>query len=107
MDESTHGGLYGALSILGPDERPPDREFVVFFETQLDFMTINGRAFVGNTPVFHARVGETVQWYLLSHGDDFHTLPRPRPPLARPLRSGDRHEDRRAGRELLSPLEGG
>ena len=35
----------------GRDERPPDREFVVFFSQHLDFMTINGRAFVGNTPV--------------------------------------------------------
>ena len=37
-------------------------------------MTINGRAFVGNTPVFRARVGETVQWDVLSLGDDFHTF---------------------------------
>ena len=74
MDASISGGLYGALSILAPGEEAPDREFVVFLESQLEFMTINGRAFVGNTPVFRARVGELVQWDVLSLGDEFHTF---------------------------------
>jgi FtsP/CotA-like multicopper oxidase with cupredoxin domain len=74
MMESIAGGMYGALSILGRKERKPDREFVVFFESQLGFMTIDGRAFVGNTPVFHARVGDLVQWDVLALGDDHHTF---------------------------------
>jgi FtsP/CotA-like multicopper oxidase with cupredoxin domain len=74
MMESIAGGLYGALSILGKNERKPDREFVVFFESQLGFMTFNGRAFIGNTPVFHARVGDLVQWDVLALGDDHHTF---------------------------------
>jgi FtsP/CotA-like multicopper oxidase with cupredoxin domain len=60
MMESLEGGLYGALSILGPYERRPDREFVVVLGAQFGQLTINGRAFVGNTPVFHARVGDFV-----------------------------------------------
>ena len=74
MMESIQGGLYGALSITPAHERAPDREFVVFFESQLGFMTIDGRAFVGNTPVFHARVGDVVQWDVLALGDDHHTF---------------------------------
>jgi FtsP/CotA-like multicopper oxidase with cupredoxin domain len=74
MMDSINGGLYGALSILAPGEKAPDREFVVYLESQLGFMTINGRAFVGNTPVFRARVGETVQWDVLTLGDEFHTF---------------------------------
>lgn len=74
MMESIEGGLFGALSILGPKEKPPDREFVVFLSSQLGFMTINGRAFVGNTPVYRAKVGEVVQWDVLTLGDDFHTF---------------------------------
>ena len=35
MTDSIAGGLYGALSILGSGERPPDREFVVFLSTHL------------------------------------------------------------------------
>jgi len=74
MMESLEGGLYGALSILGPNERAPDRELVTVFSMQFGYATINGRAFVGNTPVFHARVGELVQWDVLDFGDDFHTF---------------------------------
>ena len=74
MVDSIGGGLYGALSILAPGEPAPDREFVVYLESQLGFMTIDGHAFVGNTPVFHARVGDLVQWDVLSLGDEFHTF---------------------------------
>jgi len=74
MMPSIEGGLYGALSILGPGERAPDHEFVVFLESHLGFMTIDGRAFVGNTPVFRAKVGDVVQWDVLALGDDFHTF---------------------------------
>jgi FtsP/CotA-like multicopper oxidase with cupredoxin domain len=74
MDASIAGGMYGALSILGRNERPPDREFVVFFEETNGFMTIDGRAFVGNTPIFRAKVGQLVQWDVLALGDDFHTF---------------------------------
>jgi manganese oxidase len=74
MMESIGGGLYGALSVLGRDEEPPDREFVVYLGAQLGFNTINGRAFVGNTPVFHGKVGDVVQWDVLAIGSDFHTF---------------------------------
>jgi len=74
MEESIAGGLYGALSILGLHDRRPDKEFVIFFESMLNFMTINGHAFLGNTPVPHARVGDLVQWDVLALGDDFHTF---------------------------------
>jgi FtsP/CotA-like multicopper oxidase with cupredoxin domain len=46
----------------------------VFFAAMRDLMTINGRAFVGNTPVFQARIGDLVQWDVLTLGDDFHTF---------------------------------
>ena len=74
MSDSISGGMYGAISILGREEKPPDREFVVYFGQQLDFKTVNGRAFVGNTPVFRAKVGEVVQWDVLAIGDDHHTF---------------------------------
>lgn len=74
MHDSIMGGMYGALSIAAPGEQLPDREFLVFFGTQLTFMTINGRAFVGNTPVFRARVGDRVRFNVLAIGDEFHTF---------------------------------
>ena len=74
MEESIAGGMYGAISILRRHERPPDREFVVYLDEIHGFMGIDGRAFVGNTPVFHARVGDRVQWDVLTLGNDFHTF---------------------------------
>ena len=74
MMASIDGGMYGAVSILGRRQRRPDREFVVFLSSHLKFMTIDGHAFVGNTPVFHARRHDLVQWDVLAIGDDHHTF---------------------------------
>jgi FtsP/CotA-like multicopper oxidase with cupredoxin domain len=74
MGPSIEGGLYGMLSIRGRRERPPDREFVVVFAPMGEFETIDGRAFVGNTPVFRARRGELVQWDVLAMGSEHHTF---------------------------------
>lgn len=74
MMDSIRGGLYGALSIRDPRKRRPRHEFTVFFGEHHGFMTINGRAFVGNTPVFRAKVGDLVQWNVLTLGDQFHTF---------------------------------
>jgi manganese oxidase len=74
MDESIMGGMYGMLSILGPGERPPDREFEVVFAPMGQFQTIDARAFVGNTPVFTSVVGQTVQWDVMAMGSEHHTF---------------------------------
>ena len=74
MHDSIDGGMYGMLSIRRRGEPLPDREFVVVFASMGDFHTINGRAFVGNTPVFRARVGETVQWDVMGMGSEHHTF---------------------------------
>lgn len=74
MTDSIAGGMYGALSILGRNEKAPDREFVVFLGHTLDFDTINGHAFVGNTPILRAKVGDVVQWDVLAIGDAHHTF---------------------------------
>jgi FtsP/CotA-like multicopper oxidase with cupredoxin domain len=74
MEQSIAGGMYGALSILGPRDRRPDREFVVVFENTPGFAMIDGRAFVGNTPVMRARVGDLVQWDVLAMGSEHHTF---------------------------------
>jgi FtsP/CotA-like multicopper oxidase with cupredoxin domain len=74
MDASIQGGMYGALSILGKKEKAPDREFVVFLSEHMGFNTIDGRAFIGNTPTFTAKVGQTVQWDVLDLGENIHTF---------------------------------
>ncbi|MDQ3678663.1 MAG: multicopper oxidase domain-containing protein [Actinomycetota bacterium] len=74
MHESLEGGLWGGMSILGRRERRPDREFVVVFAPMGDFQTINGHAFVGNTPVFRSKVGQIVQWDVMAIGSEHHTF---------------------------------
>jgi FtsP/CotA-like multicopper oxidase with cupredoxin domain len=75
MDDSIAGGMFGMLSILGRHERRPDREFeVVFTPFGKNFMAIDGRAFIGNTPIFHSKVGDRVQWDVMAMGSDFHTF---------------------------------
>jgi FtsP/CotA-like multicopper oxidase with cupredoxin domain len=74
MMDSTTGGMYGALSILDKGEQAPNKEFVVFFESQLKLNTIDGLAFIGNTPTFRAEVGDLVQWDVLALGDDTHSF---------------------------------
>jgi FtsP/CotA-like multicopper oxidase with cupredoxin domain len=74
MHTSVAGGLYGVLSVRAKGQRRPDREFVVFFEKQLDFNTIDGLAFINNTPTFRAKVGDLVQWDVLALGNDQHAF---------------------------------
>ena len=74
MHESIAGGMWGAMSIRGRREPKPDREFVTVFAAMQDFQTINGRAFVGNTPIYRAKVGDRVQWDVVAIGDDHHTF---------------------------------
>jgi FtsP/CotA-like multicopper oxidase with cupredoxin domain len=74
MHESIDGGMYGMLSILGAGESRPDRELEVVFAAVGDFQGIDGRAFVGNTPVFKSHVGELVQWDVMAMGSEHHTF---------------------------------
>jgi FtsP/CotA-like multicopper oxidase with cupredoxin domain len=74
MEDSIAGGMYGALSIAGRDEQRADREFLVAFAGWHGFQTIDGRAFVGNTPVFTSIVGQTIQWDVMAMGSEHHTF---------------------------------
>ena len=74
MTQSMDGGMYGAISILGRNERKPDRENIAFLMSHLGFMTINGRAFPDNTPTPRAKIGDVVQWDVLALGSEHHTF---------------------------------
>ena len=74
MHDSIPHGLYGVVAVYRKHEKPPDRRFVVAFSEHLGFNTINGRAFIGNTPTFQAKVGDTVEWNVIAMGEQFHTF---------------------------------
>ena len=75
MEDSIKGGMFGMLSLFGRKERLPDREYIVVMSPfGTNFMAINGRAFVGNTPIFRGRVGQLVQWDVMAMGSEHHTF---------------------------------
>jgi FtsP/CotA-like multicopper oxidase with cupredoxin domain len=71
-DHGTGGiraGLYGPLVIRRKGDVLPDKQFTVVFND----MTINNR--VGDdTPEFTAKLGERVEFIVITHGDFFHTF---------------------------------
>jgi FtsP/CotA-like multicopper oxidase with cupredoxin domain len=75
-------GLFGALIVREKGAAKPDVEVVQFMHsfppnvTRLKrmFHTINGRAYAGNTPIVHARVGQEVAWHVIGGDGNFHTF---------------------------------
>ena len=74
MEQSIGGGMYGAIVIRTKRATLPDRENLVFFAEHQGFSTVNGRAFIGNTPTFRARIGDDVEWHVLAIGSSHHTF---------------------------------
>ena len=69
MDDSIAGGMYGdALDPRAGTSGRPTASSWSSSRRWHDFMTIDGRAFVGNTPVFRAKVGQLVQWDVMAIG---------------------------------------
>ena len=89
---------------LGRNEPCPTASSRSWSSRSANFMAINGRAFVGNTPVFKARVGERIQWDVIAMGSEHHTFHvhghrwRERPASPRDAQDG------RPGGELPLPL---
>ncbi len=83
MEIGAQLGLVGMLVLTEPAERRPDREFYLVFHDlysddipslSQDFDCFNGRAFLGNTPTFQAKVGEHVRWHVVALGTEFHVF---------------------------------
>jgi FtsP/CotA-like multicopper oxidase with cupredoxin domain len=75
-------GLFGSLIVRPQGAPKPDRDFFLAFHsfqpvaTGIDraFWCLNGRAYAGNTPTFHARVGQRVAFRVFALDNDFHTF---------------------------------
>jgi manganese oxidase len=75
-------GMFGALIIRKPTDPAPNREFFVFLHSftplatglAQQFSCINGRAYAGNTPTLHAKVGDVVNWHVFAIDNDFHAF---------------------------------
>lgn len=83
MEIGAQLGLVGHIVIDPPGHRAADREFyLVFHDIYADDVAgldgdldcFNGRAFLGNTPEFRAKVGERVRWHIVAMGTEFHVF---------------------------------
>jgi len=83
MDLSTQLGMFGLIAIDAPGAPAVDREHILYFHQMYagdvpslaqDFACFNGTAFMPNTPVFHAKVGERVRWRIGALGQEFYTF---------------------------------
>ena len=106
MMDSIAGGMYGGISILprGRAARPTASSYVLRVDARSRRSTAAPSSATRRccTRASATRaVGRPRARRRASH------LPRPRPPLARPRRHLDRHEDGRPGGELLLPHQGG
>jgi FtsP/CotA-like multicopper oxidase with cupredoxin domain len=62
-------GMYGPLIVRRKGDLLPDKQFTVVFND----MTINNRA-AHQAPEFTARLGERVEFIVITHGEFFHTF---------------------------------
>ena len=83
MEVGAQLGLFGMIAITDAHTPRADREFVLFFHDMYsadlppfdrDWDCFNGYAYLGNTPTFHARVGERVRWRIAALGTEFHVF---------------------------------
>ena len=106
MHDSIAGGMYGMISILRRTSGARSTRTSSPLGQHLGFRTINGRAFIGNTPTFRSRVGESVQWSVMAIGSEHHTFHLHGHRWSAPG-GPHRHEDARTGGELPLPDQGG
>ncbi len=83
MELNAQLGLFGIIAVTDAHTPVVDREFYLFFHDlytddvpvlSQDFDCFNGRAYLGNTPVFSAEVGERVRWRIAALGREFHVF---------------------------------
>lgn len=83
MEIGAELGLMGHVIVDEPGATRPDREIYLLFhdiyaddlpDLDGDVDCFNGGAFLGNTPTFHARVGERIRWHVVALGTEFHVF---------------------------------
>jgi FtsP/CotA-like multicopper oxidase with cupredoxin domain len=81
-NNNTTLGMYGLIEVTKPGTPPPQHQMVTYFDEMTpdvtglpnEYDTINGHAYVGNTPTYSAKVGDHVQWVVAALGSDFHVF---------------------------------
>jgi manganese oxidase len=83
MELNAELGMFGIIAVTDRHTVAVDRELVLFLHDLYkadvpslaqDFDCFNGAAYLGNTPGFHAAVGERVRWRIAALGKEFHVF---------------------------------
>jgi manganese oxidase len=76
-------GMFGFLVLTDASIKPVTHEFFTFlhdlYQSDVpslaqDFDGFNGHSYLGNTPTFNAKVGDTIRWHIGALGREFHAF---------------------------------
>jgi len=83
MEYSAELGMFGFLVLTDASTKPATKEFFTFlhdvYQADIavlgqDFDCFNGSSYLGNTPTFTAKVGDTIRWHVGALGKEFHAF---------------------------------
>jgi plastocyanin len=83
MEYGAELGLFGLLMLTDASTKPVTKEFFTFlhdvYQADIaalaqDFDCFNGASYLGNTPTFTAKVGDTIRWHVGALGKEFHAF---------------------------------
>jgi FtsP/CotA-like multicopper oxidase with cupredoxin domain len=83
MEFGAELGMFGFLVLTDASTPPATKEFFTFLHDlyQADISTLsqdydcfNGSSYLGNTPTFNAKVGDTIRWHIGALGKEFHAF---------------------------------
>lgn len=83
MEYGAELGLFGFLVMTDTSTKPVTKEFFTFlhdvYQSDIaalsqDFDCFNGSSYLGNTPTFTAKVGDTIRWHVAALGKEFHAF---------------------------------
>jgi FtsP/CotA-like multicopper oxidase with cupredoxin domain len=83
MEFGAELGMFGFLVLTDASTKPATKEFFTFLHDlyqadiavlSQDFDCFNGSSYLGNTPTFTAKVGDTIRWHIGALGKEFHAF---------------------------------
>jgi FtsP/CotA-like multicopper oxidase with cupredoxin domain len=83
MEFGAELGLFGFLVLTDASTKPVTKEFFTFLHDlyqadiavlSQDYDCFNGASYLGNTPTFTAKIGDTIRWHIGALGKEFHAF---------------------------------
>ena len=83
MEFGAELGMFGFLVLTNASTKPTTKEFFTFLHDlyqsdvpslSQDYDSFNGTSYLGNTPTFTAKVGDTIRWHVAALGKEFHAF---------------------------------